>query len=214
MENGQRPFGGLAGKLQEALRAFGPGSGTPANTADIAALAQRMGLSTAPQPTPTPGEAQRTPQATSGSQFVFIMIGKLELGLLASNVSGVERIAEITPVPNTADWVVGVANLRGSITSVIDLHGFLDLQREAITTRSRIVVASSGGMVMGILVDSVTEIRALPDENIIQEGAHHFAPAWLAPFITGMTQSSGRRVLLVDLARLLFTDSLHHYRNE
>jgi purine-binding chemotaxis protein CheW len=212
MDNGQRPGGNLdVEKLQQALRAFG-GSSTnnnsiPPSSSDIAALAQRMGIS-------VPGSSQSTfaPPTSSGLQFMFVQIANTDLALPANLVAGVERVADVTRVPNTASWVLGVANLRGSITSVIDFRSFLGLPSEASTSRSRIVVASVRGMSIGFLVDSVNEIRAIPPESLQREGVRQVSPPWIAPYLEAYTQYSGRSVYIVDIERLVFTDSLHRYR--
>ncbi len=212
MENGQRPGGQVnAEALQQALRAFGAGgsSANPAQAAELAALAQRMGLQ-------MPGAAAGgiAPAEARGPQYVVIDVAGSELALPAANVSGVERVGDITPVPNTVTWVLGVANLRGAITSVVDLRQFLGLPREEITSRSRIIVASAKEMIVGFLVDGVLEFRALPDESLTRDAVRQQAPPWLGPYVDAVVAIAGRRVFVLDVTKLLFADSLHRYRSD
>ena len=72
----------------------------------------------------------------------------------------VERLGDVTPVPNTVDWVVGVVQLRGSIISVVDLAAFLGLGRTVPTARTRLLVIAQRGMTIGLVVDAVLEMRA------------------------------------------------------
>lgn len=207
MDNGQRAGGQVnAEMLQQALRAFGSNGATPPQPAELAALAQRMGLQT-----PATGT---TPVAARGPQFVLIALGGNEIALSAAHVIGVERVGDITPVPNTVAWVLGVANLRGAITSVVDLRQFWGLPREALTPRSRIIVASVKDMIVGFLVDGVAEFRALPDEQLGGDAARQQAPPWLAPYVDAVTTIAGRRIFMLDVAKLLFADSLHRYRSD
>ena len=110
------------------------------------------------------------------------------------------------------NWVLGVANLRGSITSVVDLRLFLGLPQEVPTPRSRIVITSSGTMVIGFLVDGVNEMRVLAGDVLMRDGLRQVSPPWIMPFVESFSQNAGRRILIIDIDRLLFTDSLHHYR--
>jgi len=206
MENGQRPATPVnAEMLQQALRAFGTGN-VPTNSVELAAMAQRMGI-----PLPSATDAPRADPPV-GTQYVFIALDSLDIAWPASKVAGVERVNEITSVPNTVPWVLGVANLRGAITSVVDLRRFFGLPPTATTPRSRIVVASAAGMIIGFLVDGVNEIRAVPPEAQFTEGVRGTLPAWLVPYVDAATTVNGRRILIMDIERFLFADSLHHYR--
>ena len=210
MDNGQGSGSQVnAEMLQQALRAFGA-SNNPAQTAELAALAQRMGLHTPPA---APTGATNI-DATRGTQYVVIALGDNEIALPAAHVSGVERVGDLTPVPNTVSWVLGVANLRGAITSVVDLRVFLGLPREAITSRSRVVVASAKDMIVGFLVDGVTEFRALPAEMQTHDTVRQIAPPWLVPYAEAVVQIVGRRIMIIDVEKLLFADSLHRYRSD
>jgi chemotaxis signal transduction protein len=212
MENGQRPGNSQvnAEALQQALRAFGAqgvSSASPAQAAELAVLAQRMGL-----PTPTPAVPQAPTAAAAGPQFVICALGGLEIALPAAHVSGVERVGDITPVPNTVAWVLGVANLRGAITSVVDLRQLWGLPREEITARARVVVATAKDMIIGFLVDGVAEFRALPSTAPNRDAARQQAPAWLAPYVMDAVVVAGRRIFALDVETLLFADMLHRYR--
>jgi purine-binding chemotaxis protein CheW len=207
MENGRGGQGVNPDALQEALRAFG---GTvPTNSAELAALAQRVGL-TATGSVPAVGNAPDT--AARGAQFVIMALAGTELALGANHVAGIERVTDITPVPNTVGWVLGVANLRGAITSVVDLRRFLGLPPEAISPRSRVVVASTRDMVIGFLVDGASEFLPIPEAARMRDNVRQYAPPWLGAFASAMAQYNNRTLFLLDAERLLFADSLHRYQ--
>ena len=207
MENG-RGSGVNPDALQEALRAFGGGGGTAPQSAEIAALVQRVGLGGTNGMPAVAGSGE----APRGPQFVVIALAGAEMALAAAHVGGVERVTDITPVPNTLPWVLGVANLRGAITSVVDLRRFLGLPVEAVTPRSRVVVATAREMVIGFLVDGASEFLPLPEEGRVRENVRQFAPPWLGPYTSALTQVAGRRIFILDAERLLFADSLHRYQ--
>src|ERR1051326_5648091 len=55
-----------------------------------------------------------------GESYLVFTLVERELALKAEHVQGVERLADVTPLPYVAPWVVGVLNLRGSIAPVVD----------------------------------------------------------------------------------------------
>jgi len=77
---------------------------------------------------------------------------------LACNI---ERIQEIltppaaTPVPGAKPWILGLANVRGSLMTVIDLAWFLTGQRTALSTHSRLLSTSLQKAPVGLLIDEV-----------------------------------------------------------
>jgi twitching motility protein PilI len=73
----------------------------------------------------------------------------------------VDRVHEFLPpppvtrVPGTKPWVLGLANVRGDLVTIVDLSHFLGGERTAITVRSRLLAASLRGRPVGLLVDEV-----------------------------------------------------------
>lgn len=199
-----------AEKLQEALRAFGAPGGV--SSIDLQALAQRKGSQANLPASPTP--APPAEPVAAGPQYIFVVLSEVEMAWEAARVVGVERIAEITPVPLTKPWVLGVANLRGTITSVVDLRVFLGLARQAPTARSRVIVASANGMTIGLLVDGINEIRALPPEAVTRDQLRAMTPPWLAPYADSIAIVGPRRLVVINIERLLFAEAMHQYRSE
>src|SRR5579885_3613208 len=91
---------------------------------------QSMGSGQADVPRGLPGNvltAQNLADATVvGDHYLIFSLLEQDLAIKAEHIQGVERLADVTPVPNVASWVKGVINLRGSIASVVDLRVFRD----------------------------------------------------------------------------------------
>ncbi|GAC1476645.1 MAG: hypothetical protein PVSMB4_00360 [Ktedonobacterales bacterium] len=147
-----------------------------------------------------------------GSQYLVFSVGDVECALSTEAVQSVERLADVTPVPNTQPWVLGVVHLRGAIISVVDLRTFLGLPAAALTTRTRLLVASHHNMTMALTVDAVLEMRAGALGARPVEGQS--APDWIAPYASGVVELDGRRVTLIDAQRLLFSERIHQYRSD
>jgi len=62
---------------------------------------------------------------------------------------------DLTPVPGSAAWLMGLTNVRGSLVTMIDLRMFLDQERTPIGSKSRVLVCSSENQHIGLLVDEI-----------------------------------------------------------
>lgn len=201
--------------LQRALQSLKGGPAGAALTPEqLAEIAQRVGMT-------QPGQladlsrlfgastADGLPAPSVPQQIVFAL-ADAECALPAEAVQAVERLADVTPVPNTVPWVLGVVHLRGTIYSVVDLRGFLDLPPAPITARTRLLVVTARDMAVGLVVDGVTEMRPLDDA--LAQGYAAATPEWAASYATRSVTIDGRSVVLLDPERLLFADKLHRYR--
>jgi purine-binding chemotaxis protein CheW len=148
--------------------------------------------------------------ASVAAQHILFLLGDVECALPSESVQGVERAFDVTPVPNVAPWVLGVTQMWGAIISVVDLRGFLGLPSIGITSRSRLLAVVKREMMIGLVVDVVTEIRTMGDT--IHHEQTGSAPTWAQPFLDGVAQADGRQIFALDPERLLFSDRMHRYR--
>jgi twitching motility protein PilI len=77
---------------------------------------------------------------------------------LACNISRIREILSCpppTPVPGAKDWIVGLANVRGELLTVIDLGHYLNGERSPVTGRSRLLATSLNKAPIGLLIDEV-----------------------------------------------------------
>jgi purine-binding chemotaxis protein CheW len=146
-----------------------------------------------------------------GEQYLVFSLLECEIALKAEHIDGVERLADVTPVPNVAPWISGVINLRGSIASVVDLRAFLDMERLPYNPRTRLLSVKYNEMVICLVVDSVSEMIPIPPSAIHGNMRQASVPQWLAPYASGSALVGRRNVVLLDAARLLFSDKMQHY---
>jgi purine-binding chemotaxis protein CheW len=147
-----------------------------------------------------------------GEQYLLFSLSQYEVAVKAEQVQGVERLGELTLVPNVAPWVRGVMNLRGSIVSVVDLRMFLDLEQLAYTPRTRLLSLQYNEMVICLVVDGVSEMVPIPDPAIVQGNAHQATiPPWIAPYAAGSVVLANRMLVVLDVPRLLFSEKMQHY---
>lgn len=89
--------------------------------------------------------------------------------LLASSISEVTEILSfptMTNVPGAKFWLMGVANVRGNLVSVIDFKGFIEGERSTHNEKSRVLVIRQQGSLIGLLVDEILGQRAFVDANL------------------------------------------------
>jgi purine-binding chemotaxis protein CheW len=146
-----------------------------------------------------------------GEQYLVFSLLECELALKAEHIDSVERLADVTPVPNVASWISGVINLRGSIASVVDLRAFLGMERLPYNPRTRLLSLRYNEMVICLVVDSVSEMVPIPPSAIHSNTRQANIPQWLASYASGSALVGNRYIILLDATRLLFSDKMQHY---
>ena len=203
--------------LQQALRALGDrgagGSGT-LTPEMLSQLAQRAGLTSPAQIANLAqmmGMGASVPAEGEVPQHIVFALGDADCAFPSEAVQGVERVGDITPVPNTVSWVLGVVNLHGAITSVVDLRGFFGMTPQPTTPRTRLLVLTKRDMAIGMVVDGVTEMRTL-DGDSAPAYAPGIVPTWATPYAIRALNLESRTIVLLDPERLLFAEKMHRYR--
>lgn len=133
-------------------------------------------------------------------QLVTFGLGEEEFGVDILAVHEINRMMELTRVPQSPPEVEGVVNLRGRIIPVIDLRTRFGMPAADRTEQSRIVVVEVKKRVIGFLVDRVNEVLRIPS-SIVDTGAQA-STSISADFIAGVGKLEDRLLILLDLGRL------------
>ena len=153
--------------------------------------------------------------AEVGEQYLIFSLGGREFAVKAEDLQGVERLGDITPVPNVASWVNGVINLRGSIASVVDLRAFLDIERLPYNPLTRLLSVQCNEMAICMIVDGISEMLLIPDTAVTSLATRQAnIPAWAAPYVSGGAVLEKRLIMLLDAGRLLFSEKMQRYSTE
>lgn len=105
------------------------------------------------------------PRPQAQEDFIEVVEFVLAFERYAFESSYVKEICplnELTPVPCTPPFVLGMINLRGSILSVIDIKKFFDLPEKGLTDLNKVIILSSVEMEFGVLADSITGVSNIP----------------------------------------------------
>ena len=106
----------------------------------------------------------------AGSDEAILVVFTLADGLYGVEVDQVREIIamrDVSPVPNSPDYVLGVTNLRGQVTTVTDLKSRLgSISSVETSNNQRIIVVESQDAPIGMVVDSVCEVMRMPKGDI------------------------------------------------
>ncbi|WP_236651069.1 chemotaxis protein CheW [Aquabacterium fontiphilum] len=122
------------------------------------------------------------------------------------------EVGRLTPLPLTPDFVTGVMNLRGAVVPVIDLQARCFGQVATIARRSSIVIVEvargdpDGALVVGVLVDGVSEVLEIADDDI--DPPPLLGTRIAREFLAGMAKVRDTLVPVLDLDRVLSREAL------
>ena len=102
----------------------------------------------------------------SEQQYATFYVASLLLGVDIRQVQEINRQLDFTAVPQAPKHVRGVINLRGEVTTVMDLRKILGLEPADVTRDSRNLIVNSDGESIGFLVDRISDILTLRDDEI------------------------------------------------
>jgi twitching motility protein PilI len=152
--------------------------------------------------------AQRSHYETSATiessaikgQLAF-RLGPWSLMFPMDDVAEIIPIPRVTRVPGVRSWLMGIANLRGTVVSVIDLREFLGGKPTTITSISRLIIVRSGEWTYGFLVDEIIGMRnfSLQRKLPTLDGIDPH----LLPYITDGFESDGKKWLAFGIGELL-----------
>ena len=133
-------------------------------------------------------------------QLVVFRIGNEEYGIDITKVREIIKLTEITRIPNSPPFIEGVINLRGNITTVMDLRKRLGAEPENTEQTRIMIVELSDSTTVGMIVDAVTEVLRIPKENV--ESSLSVASED-SNYIVGVGKVGDRLLILINADELL-----------
>jgi purine-binding chemotaxis protein CheW len=145
-------------------------------------------------------------KAVAGKYLTFVLDGQ-GFGIPIQCVREINRVSEITHIPQTAKYVVGVINLRGKVIPVIDLRMRFDLEANPYDRETCIIVIEGKQGQVGTIVNAVRVVVELGQEHIenppsVGEGMNNAA-------IYGIGKVNNNVILLINIDHVLDDVTLH-----
>jgi purine-binding chemotaxis protein CheW len=154
------------------------------------------------------GAAEATSRSGDGEvlQLVTFVVGTEEFGIPILSVHEINRMMQITRVPQSPPFVEGVINLRGRIIPVVNLRRRFGAAEEERSNDSRIIVIEVSGRVIGFTVDRVNEVLRIPSK--IVEPPPSMVCGLDSEYVQGVGKLDDRLLILLDLGRLFGSGEL------
>lgn len=143
-------------------------------------------------------EPERREDKESIIEVVEFLLASERYAVESEFVREVCPLKDITPLPLTPPFVMGIINVRGQILSVIDIKKFYGLPEKGITDLNKVIIVHNNDMELGILADAVTDFRQVPIADI--QPPLPTLTDIRADYLKGVTKE---RVIVIDIGKML-----------
>ena len=135
-------------------------------------------------------------------QILAFNLSTVELGLDISCVREVLKPQKIHPLPNAPRFIEGVINLRGHIIAIMDLRKKFNIAASADSSRTRIILCRIKNFITGLIVDNVSEVVSLSQDDITPAPEAALTQAG-ENYVSGIVNLRGRVITLLDPEKIL-----------
>lgn len=137
-------------------------------------------------------------------QLVTFSIGNEEFGVEILKVQEINKMMQVTKIPNSPSFVEGVINLRGKVIPIINLRTKLQMPAKEIDKNTRIVVMEIQGKTVGFIVDAVSEVLRIP--RSITEPPPPMVGSVSSEYIVAVGKLEDRLLILLDVEKILSSE--------
>jgi purine-binding chemotaxis protein CheW len=158
--------------------------------------------------TPNLSAGYAVPVATlpAALEFLAFTLGAEEYGIDIQKVQELRGYEAVTKIANAPDFIKGVVNLRGTIVPIIDLRLKFQLGTPSYDQFTVVIILNIGERVVGMVVDSVSDVITLAPEQI--KPAPELGTAMDTDYLVGLGTLDARMLILVDIDRLMSSDEM------
>lgn len=146
-------------------------------------------------------EEQRVVSDEDERQYLTFMLGEEFYGVNILKVQEIKGYLDVTRIPNTPDYIKGVLNLRGTIVPIVNLRMKFGMEEIDHTAFTVIIVVMVKGRVMGMIVDTVSDVLTIAAKEVKPPPA--LGTKVDTSFIDGIGTSDERLVTLLEIDRVL-----------
>jgi purine-binding chemotaxis protein CheW len=144
----------------------------------------------------------RTPRSTPADGTVLELLefrlASERYAVESRHVQEVHPLRDLTPLPCTPPFVLGIVNVRGRILPVLDLKKFFELPERGLSDLHRIILVRGNDLELGLLADVIVGVRGVPADSL--QPALPTLTGIRADFLKGIGEGS---LVVLDLDRVL-----------
>lgn len=138
---------------------------------------------------------------TQKGKYLTFALGDEQYAIEIRHVVDIIGIQDITEIPNQPEYIMGVINLRGKIIPTMDVRKRFNKSFNDYNNRTCIIVVELNAVSVGLIVDMVLEVIAIPDEQIAEPPT--FNTDFKNKFILGIGKIQNDIVIVLDSDKLL-----------
>jgi purine-binding chemotaxis protein CheW len=138
------------------------------------------------------------PAADTILELLEFRLASERYALESRHVQEVHPLRDLTPLPGTPPFILGIVNVRGRILPVLDLKKFFDLPEHGITDLHRIILVRGHGLELGLLADVIVGVRSVAADSL--QPSLPTLTGIRADYLKGVSEE---RLVVLDLDRLL-----------
>lgn len=138
-------------------------------------------------------------------QGLGFQLGGIRLTAAMGDIVEILKLPKLTPLPVVKPWMLGVANVRGRLIPVVDLHDYFQLTPTLPRAQWRVLVVEQGDLVAGLLVEQSQGIQHFADDSF--EPASGGELGDLEPHVAGAFRQGGRVHYQLDIPSILQAES-------
>jgi len=142
----------------------------------------------------------------SGSEYLAFTLGSEEYGIDILKVQEIRGYEAVTRIANAPEFIKGVINLRGIIIPVVDMRIKFNLGTPTYDQFTVVIILNIGGRIMGMVVDSVSDVTTLAPEQI--KAAPEMGTAFNSEYLMGLGTLDERMLILIDIDRLMSSSEM------
>jgi purine-binding chemotaxis protein CheW len=142
----------------------------------------------------------------AGREFLTFRLGAEEYGIDILKVQEIRGYDAVTHIANAPAFIKGVINLRGTIVPIIDMRIKFNVGEPTYNQFTVVIVLNVGNRVVGMVVDSVSDVIALMPEQM--RPAPEFHAAMDTEYLLGLGALEGRMLILVEIEKLMTSETM------
>ncbi len=143
---------------------------------------------------------------TQKDKYLTFHLAGEDYGIEIQYVIEIIGIQNITDVPDMPAFIRGVINLRGKVIPIMDVRARFGIEDRSYDDRTCIIVVNIDGTEVGLVVDEVSEVADIPENNV--EPAPKTSKNSEDSYIQGMGKINNEVKILLDVHKLLFSGEM------
>ncbi len=150
--------------------------------------------------------ALKIEESIDNNQYLTFSLGDEEYAIDILKVQEIRGYDNVTRIANTPEFIKGVTNLRGVIVPIVDLRLKFNLAKAEYVDQTVVIVVNVGKRVVGIVVDGVSDVMTLSEDQI--KPAPEFTLALSSDYLSGLASLEDRMLILVNIEKLLTSEEM------